>query len=125
MVHVGASSPAVATFWRKPLRALVKLKRPTFAPLLHGRPRASADRPEMVTTPPKPRLKSAAARVSTVAARRSQSNRGAHIMRGTRLGHIFTRIAVAVAMTFILAIVSGRFDTLLVAKKSEIVLTVR
>jgi len=46
-------------------------------------------------------------------------------MTGTRLGRICARIAVAVAMTFILAIVSGRFDTLLVAKKSEIVLNVR
>jgi hypothetical protein len=125
VVGVGASFAAVATFWRKPLRALVKPKRPMRAQLSYRWPRASADRPEMVTTPPKPRLKSAAARASTVAARRSRSNRGAHLMTGNRLGHICARIAVAIAMTFILAIVSGRFDTLVVAKKYESVLNVR
>ena len=43
-------------------------------------------------------------------------------MTSTRLEHICARIAVVLATIFILAVVSGQFDSLIAQKKSDIVI---
>jgi len=43
-------------------------------------------------------------------------------MTSTRLEHICARIAVVLATIFILAVVSGQFDSLIAQKKSDVVI---